>query len=1277
MSDKLRLFLSCWFVSLPALYGQTVNGLICIANSGIPPTVRSESFAELTGDIVLNCEGGVPTPLGSPLPTADITVYFNTLLTSRLLSGSASEALLTVDEPLVSQTTAAQTCTAAVGCPAIGAGPNLVSNEFKAAFDSTTGASCTPGTSGCVLNPNVFQGTVQGNAVTFSKIPIDPPGAQFSRIYRITNVRADATTIGLVASLGQMLAVISNTPATNPVSGTTSTFAINNPTQMVAFVQPSMSAAVRNAANSGALTSPVNLDSPTITRVATLRFSELFATAFKRRTVPNQPADLTDVTVKEQNTLGLSYNSESGYYNARLGFTAGLADTGTRFKAVFHGVPSGVRLFVDTTYPAQTAGQTNLAFLTASETGPFSAVPATNGSAAEITISGGTGTAVWEYLGLNPLTVDNVDFGLYGMVTGSPASATITVKASYAPTGANLNSGTTLPRFGDTSTAVNVISTGPCPFGITTPATLSFGLLGASYGPLALGVCGGTPPYNWSNGSLPPGLSLSAGGILSGVPSVVGTTSFTVTVTDNASRTASQTFSLRVVQPLVFVNTTLPDAKVGESYSATLSASGGVAPYSWFVTNPPLPGSLALNPSTGTVSGTPPGAGVYHFPIRVTDSVGQSVTSYVQLTVAQSPGYVCTANAGVPPTIRTEGAAELAGDIVLLCSYVSSPNGPTAAGAAIATTDIQVTFTNASSDSLTLTPGSVAVPVTSRLLADPWTDALLTIDEPAKGKRFPCDTVSGICPAVGDGTGRTSYYSGGTVGTTGNNRNVFQGKKIAPNTLLFPAIPIDPPPGPNGTRIIRITNLRVNASVVPPGVPGQVIGTISAIGPAPVASPIQIVAFLQSGLNLSLRNESNTAALAPPTIDPCANPVLTRIATLRFSELFPTAFRRRVVPIPNSDPLDQTLVNQDTLGLVYNAETGFYDSSLSKGAGSATRGNLALSGLADFGTRLKAVFRNVPAGVRLFLDTSYSSGTKGSPNVVQMTSSETGPFSAVATTNGTAAEIPVSGGVGTAVWEYLGLSPLTSDNEDLGVYVMASGNPAPATVTVSGSFAPISTGTSAPQFVDTSTPLTLLYTRACVSTASISGRVTLSGSGLSGATVTLTGAGSGTIMTDASGNYNISGLTVGGNYTVTPSLTGYTFAPTSQTFSALSGNQTANFTASPVSYTVSGQVTLGGNPLGYISIQASGGPATVTLASGSYALSLQGGGTYTITPTFPGYSFSPPSQTLTNPGRESNPKLRRHGFDHVYDFRPGKTWQLGTQRRHHHLERPPERRHHH
>jgi hypothetical protein len=72
-----------------------------------------------------------------------------------------------------------------------------------------------------------------------------------------------------------------------------------------------------------------------------------------------------------------------------------------------------------------------------------------------------------------------------------------------------------------------------------------------------------------------------------------------------AANVTSKTFTLTVTPaPLVITNTSpLPAAQVGIAYSQQMTATGGVAPYTWTATG--LPSGLTINPSTGLISGTP------------------------------------------------------------------------------------------------------------------------------------------------------------------------------------------------------------------------------------------------------------------------------------------------------------------------------------------------------------------------------------------------------------------------------------------------------------------------------------------------------------------------------------------------------------------------------------------------------------------------------------------------------------------------------------------------
>ena len=110
----------------------------------------------------------------------------------------------------------------------------------------------------------------------------------------------------------------------------------------------------------------------------------------------------------------------------------------------------------------------------------------------------------------------------------------------------------------------------------------------------------------------------------------------------------------------------------------------------------------------------------------------------------------------------------------------------------------------------------------------------------------------------------------------------------------------------------------------------------------------------------------------------------------------------------------------------------------------------------------------------------------------------------------------------------------------------------------------------------------------------ISGQITENGVALAGVTVTLSGSQSGLRTTDSNGNYSFE-LIGGGNYTVTPSILGFSFGPTNQTFNSLSGNQTANFAATRQNFVVTNANNHGNGSLraAIINANATGGTDTI------------------------------------------------------------------------------------
>jgi hypothetical protein len=141
---------------------------------------------------------------------------------------------------------------------------------------------------------------------------------------------------------------------------------------------------------------------------------------------------------------------------------------------------------------------------------------------------------------------------------------------------------------------------------------------------------GGTQAWSIYQGSLPPGVSLSPGGLISGLPTRAGSFTFTARVADDV-RVANKTFSLKVVAAPVLVVPSLPPAVVGSPFRATARVVGGLAPFAWALRGRLLPPGVTI--SGGTLRGTPVATGGYSFDVVVRDAAGNVSTSRLRLVV--------------------------------------------------------------------------------------------------------------------------------------------------------------------------------------------------------------------------------------------------------------------------------------------------------------------------------------------------------------------------------------------------------------------------------------------------------------------------------------------------------------------------------------------------------------------------------------------------------------------------------------------------------------------
>ncbi|MGO9123753.1 MAG: putative Ig domain-containing protein [Terriglobales bacterium] len=177
-----------------------------------------------------------------------------------------------------------------------------------------------------------------------------------------------------------------------------------------------------------------------------------------------------------------------------------------------------------------------------------------------------------------------------------------------------------------------------------TTTSLPVGALGIPYyGVVSAGGATGTFIWVLEAGNLPPGLSLSQSTtdsvVISGTPTALGTSSFTVQVTDSSGTVASQALSLTInpPPPLSVATRSLSSGSVGVSYSQTLQAASGNAPYTWTITAGSLPAGVSL---TGAVlSGIPTSAGTSDFTVEVTDSTSptpQKASADLSITINPS-----------------------------------------------------------------------------------------------------------------------------------------------------------------------------------------------------------------------------------------------------------------------------------------------------------------------------------------------------------------------------------------------------------------------------------------------------------------------------------------------------------------------------------------------------------------------------------------------------------------------------------------------------------------
>jgi xanthosine utilization system XapX-like protein len=330
----------------------------------------------------------------------------------------------------------------------------------------------------------------------------------------------------------------------------------------------------------------------------------------------------------------LSINSSTGV----LGGTPGTAETETVNITVKDSAGDGgsqsFSLTVNAAGPA----------LQITTNSPLPAALVGSGYSVAISATGGATPYTWSissdtpdsgsWLSINPST------GVLSGTPGTPETETVVVKITD-------NAGQSYSQ--NFSLAVNAAS-----LQITSSSPLPAATVGAAYSD-TVDAKGGIPPYTWSITSDAPDtgswLSINPStGVLSGTPKTAETESVVVKITDSASHSSSQSFSLTVNATAstlqITTGASLPAATVGSAYTEGLSATGGATPYTWSISSDaPDTGSwLSINSSTGVLSGTPGTAETETVVVKVTDSASHNSTQSFSLVVNAKPLSISTSS---------------------------------------------------------------------------------------------------------------------------------------------------------------------------------------------------------------------------------------------------------------------------------------------------------------------------------------------------------------------------------------------------------------------------------------------------------------------------------------------------------------------------------------------------------------------------------------------------------------------------------------------------------
>jgi len=490
---------------------------------------------------------------------------------------------------------------------------------------------------GDINGANVGGGSITGtDAAAFSIVPLSsfgvPPGSQ---------------DCGSAATALQQFNGVGSNPPSSTECGIAVQFTPTGHTQL--YYRATLNVPVQSGANHGTATvSLLGCDARVAAQAGYEACGQGVGGEVAMTTVVNNPDGTTTVTVTitnpddSQTVITTNYDGNGDVTNQTVTIVPGGDGNGTTFIGGMYIDPSGT---VDVSAPGGAepfAGATVTLEQAGSAAGPFSAVP--NGS-----------SVMSPSNRVNPATSDaqgsfgwDVLSGYYEITATASGCSTASSPVLTIPppvTGLVLTLTCSSPPTRATTTTALTASSNPITFG----APLAFSAQVAGAAP--------TGTVNFSDGSTLLGSAPVAGNgaaTLTGSNLTPGSHSITATYTgDGANQpSTSSPISETVTAPSTsatptIVTTSLPNAKVGQAYAATLVATGGTTPYQWTASGH-FPAGLSLDGSTGAITGTPTAPGQSRFTVHLTDSAPRHHKATAKLVLQIIPSAISISPATLP-----------------------------------------------------------------------------------------------------------------------------------------------------------------------------------------------------------------------------------------------------------------------------------------------------------------------------------------------------------------------------------------------------------------------------------------------------------------------------------------------------------------------------------------------------------------------------------------------------------------------------------------------------